>query len=196
VSMVTDPGEDPADEQDEGLLLQRIALERDRDAFAALFKIYAPRLKAFLIRRGHAPAVAEDLVQDVMLTLWHKAHTYQEERGAVSTWLFRIAKNRGVDQLRKQHAAVVDPKDPCLVWPERQAHGDELLERSERSHSLHHELACLPDEQQTVLAAAYLEHKTMAQIASDHRVPMGTIKSRIRRALERLRSQMLDGSSP
>lgn len=189
------PGRRPELEH-ERELLRRIAEERDREAFASLFRIYAPRLKAYLMHRGIGADVAEDLVQETMLTLWRKADSYRRDRASVATWMFRIARNRSIDHLRRARVARLDPDDPCFVPGHDDERSDDLIQRQQRSRSLHSELRALPAAQQQVLVAAYFQHRTLAEIAEACSVPLGTVKSRMRRALEKLRATAMQGERP
>ncbi|MBI3180365.1 MAG: sigma-70 family RNA polymerase sigma factor, partial [Deltaproteobacteria bacterium] len=94
--------------------LRAIALHRDRDAFQALFGHYGPRLKAYFLRAGGDATLAEELLQEVMLILWHKADRFDPARAAPSTWIYAIARNKLIDRLRQERRFEVDPHDPNL----------------------------------------------------------------------------------
>ena len=160
---------------------------RDASAFAALFRHFAPRVKAFLISSGSPPAAAEDLAQEVMTTLWRKAHLYDPARASVATWVFTIARNRRIDALRREKRP--EPED--LPWgPEPEPDQAEVLELAEESARLGAAIAELPKKQREMIRAAYFAEKTQAEIAEETGLPLGTIKSRVRLALDRLRHAM------
>ena len=96
-------------------LMSAVAERRDRAAFVRLFELFGPRVKAYLIRQGADGATAEDLVQDVMLTVWHRAAQYDRRKAAFSTWVFTIARNRRIDILRRAKRPEIDPEDPALA---------------------------------------------------------------------------------
>ena len=167
-------------------LIAAIALERDRDAFRELFAEWAPRFKGFVVRRGVAPAQADDLVQDILLTVWRKADRYDAQRASAATWLFTIARNRMIDCLRREQRPTVDLDDPALVQAEpAQA---ETLEKEQEGERIRGALAALPDEQSVILQRAYFGGETLKGIALDLELPEGTVKSRVRLALQRLRT--------
>lgn len=156
-------------------------------AFAALFNHFAPRVKGFLINSGADPAMAEEWAQDVMATLWNKAHLFDPARASAATWIFTIARNRRIDGLRKQRRP--EPED--LPWgPEPQAEAADALALQQETQKLAIALEDLPDKQRDLVKRAYYGDLTHAELAQETGLPLGTIKSRIRLALERLRRAM------
>jgi RNA polymerase sigma-70 factor (ECF subfamily) len=167
-------------------LLASIATGRDRDAFRELFFDWAPRLKGFALRRGVGVSQADDLVQDIMVTVWHKADRYDAGRASASTWLFTIARNRLIDCLRKEQRPTVELDDPALA-PIEPSQGRALEEGQDRDR-LREALASLPKEQSEILERAYFGGQTHNGIADELALPEGTVKSRVRLALTRLRA--------
>jgi RNA polymerase sigma factor (sigma-70 family) len=167
-------------------LLAVIAAERDRAAFAELFAEWAPRFKGFAMRRGMASAQADDLVQDIMLTVWRKADHYDSQRASASTWLFTIARNRFIDCVRREQRPTVELDDPALVASEPSAVAQ--IETREEQHRIRAALDDLPAEQAQILERAYYGGETLKGIALDLDLPEGTVKSRVRLALQRLRA--------
>lgn len=167
-----------------------LALVRDRQdkaAFAALFRHFAPRVKGFLMKSGASEALAEECAQDVMATLWQKAHLFDPERASVATWVFTIARNRRIDALRKSRRP--EPED--LPWgPEAEPDQQAALEMQQDTARLGVALAQLPEKQRALIERAYFGDLSHSEIAAETGLPLGTIKSRIRLALERLRHQM------
>lgn len=104
-------------------LMAAVADDRDHEAFACLFDQFARRVKAYVRRLGAEPAAAEDLVQDVMLTVWRQAGLYDPPKASVATWIFTIARNRRIDLIRRERRPELDPDDPSLV-PDRQPEAD------------------------------------------------------------------------
>ena len=172
-------------------LMAAVVERRDRQAFACLFDHFAPRVKAYMRRLGAEPAAAEDLVQDVMLTVWRRAAQFDPSKAGVATWIFTIARNRRIDLVRRERHPELDPDDPALV-PGRELGADAAVERTQRDTRLRLAVAELPEEQARLLALAYFEDKSHSVIATELDLPLGTVKSRIRLALKKLRSQLAE----
>lgn len=181
VERVTETGDDWT------ALLLAVRDRQDRAAFAALFRHFAPRIKGFLMKSGASDALAEECAQDVMATLWQKAHLFDPARASVATWVFTIARNRRIDALRR--AKRPEPED--LPWgPEPEPDQQAVLEMAEDTARLGAALARLPPPQRDLIEKAYFGELTHTEIATQTGLPLGTIKSRIRLALDRLRLQM------
>lgn len=161
--------------------------QRDRKAFAALFTHFAPRIKGFLIKSGADAAMAEECAQDVMTTLWHKAAQFDPTRASVATWIFTIARNRRIDMLRRQRRP--EPED--LTWgPEPEPDQADVIALAQETDQLKAAMETLPDVQRDLIEKAYFGDLSQAEIAKVTGLPLGTIKSRIRLALDRLRHAM------
>ena len=175
------------DETDWAGLLLKVRDQQDRAAYSALFQHFAPRVKAFLMRSGAGAALAEECAQDVMATLWQKAHQFDPARASVATWVFTIARNRRIDALRKTRQ--VDPE--ALDWgPEPAPDQAEALAVQEEMEQLARALVALPSKQRTLIERAFYGELSHSEIAAETGLPLGTIKSRIRLALDKLRRQM------
>ncbi|MEM8591061.1 MAG: sigma-70 family RNA polymerase sigma factor [Pseudomonadota bacterium] len=167
--------------------IDAIRSSQDQVAFAALFQHFAPRVKAFLIKSGADAALAEETTQEVMATLWTKAHMFDPSRASVATWIFTIARNRSIDAIRKQRRP--EPED--LPWgPEAEPDQEESMALQQESSKLARALSDLPDKQRTLIERAYFGDLSHSEIAAETGLPLGTIKSRIRLALDRLRHAM------
>ena len=180
-------GEAALSEQTRWMMAVRDA--RDREAFGRLFDHFAPRLKAMLMRGGMAAAAAEDVVQDVMLTAWRKADQFDPGRAEVSAWLYRIARNRQVDIARRE----ARPMPEEIAPPE--AHEDDAgqsLSLEQESERLRGALAALSPDQRALVERAYFGELTHTEIRAETGLPLGTIKSRIRLGLRRLRHELRD----
>lgn len=170
-------------------LMERIANRGDREAFAALFDHYAPRVKGYLARLGLEPARAEDLAQEVMVTVWRKAASFDRSKASVSTWIYRIARNRRIDLFRRERTATLDADDPQLN-PEALPQPDAGLEAAQREVQVAAALADLPPEQREMVRAAFYEDLTHSEIAERFGLALGTVKSRLRLAFEKLRLRL------
>jgi RNA polymerase sigma-70 factor (ECF subfamily) len=167
--------------------LLRVRDDQDEAAFAALFEHFAPRVKAFLMRSGASEALAEDCAQDVMATLWRKAHLFDPSRASVATWVFTIARNRRIDVIRRERRP--EPED--LPWgPEHEPEQADVVALQQESERLGRALRDLPEPQRDLITRAYFGELSHSEIAAETGLPLGTIKSRIRLALERLRRSM------
>ena len=165
----------------------RIRDAQDGVAFAQLFEHFAPRIKGFLMRGGAGEALAEECAQEVMATVWRKAHLFDPTRASVATWIFTIARNRRIDALRKQRRP--EPED--LGWgPEPEPDQAEVMELQQESARLAEAIAQLPGKQRELIERAFFGELSHSEIAAETGLPLGTIKSRIRLALDRLRHAM------
>lgn len=169
------------------LLVQRVRDDRDRGAFKDLFIHFAPRVKGFLMKSGADATMAEECAQDVMTTLWRKADQFDPTRASVATWIFTIARNRRIDILRRQNR----PEPEELPWgPEPEPDQADVVAFQQDTALLSKALARLPDAQRDLIEKAYFGDLSQSEIASLTGLPLGTIKSRIRLALDRLRHLM------
>ncbi len=177
-----------ATEPDLAALMTAVRDRQDRAAFAALFRHFAPRIKGFLIKSGTEAALAEECAQDVMATLWHKAHLYDPARAGVATWVFTIARNRRIDLARRDRRP--EPED--LPWMQDGTEPDqaELFEAAEENRRLAQALADLPEKQRALVQRAFWGDRSHSELAAETGLPLGTIKSRLRLALDRLRTRM------
>lgn len=174
-------------ETDWASLLVRVRDHQDRTAFAALFRHFAPRVKGFLMKSGASATLAEEVAQDVMATLWQKAHLFDPARASVATWVFTIARNRRIDALRR--ARRPEPED--LPWgPEPEPDQAEAFEAQQETKRLGDALSQLPEKQRVLIERAFYGDLSHSEIAAETGLPLGTIKSRIRLALDRLRQHM------
>lgn len=181
---VKDPGADAFAD-----LIERIALHGDRAAFARLFEHYAPRVKGYLGRLGLEPARAEDLTQDVMVAVWRKAATFDRGKANASTWIYRIARNRRIDLFRRERTATLDPDEPMLS-PEAEVLPDAALLAGQQGTQIARAMAELPPEQRDMIRAAFYEDLSHSEIAERTGLALGTVKSRMRLAFEKLRVKL------
>ncbi|MGP9818666.1 sigma-70 family RNA polymerase sigma factor [Salinarimonas sp. NSM] len=173
-------------------LIAAVAQERDRDAFARLFDWYAPRLTAYLLRQGAEQALAEEIVQDAMVTLWRKAEMFDPAKSSLTTWLYRIARNRRIDLMRRDRSTPVEPDSPLFeVVDDTDLEGE--LDASQREAAVREAMRSLPEEQLALVRLAFFEALSHSEIAERTGLPLGTVKSRIRLAFTRLRRTLESG---
>ncbi len=170
-------------------LLQRIAERADPAAFRELYEAYGPRVKAYMMRKGADAGTAEDLAQETLLTVWRKAALYAGDKGSMTTWVFAIARNLRIDRLRREV-----PWQELPEWRLAEASSeplpDEAVAEKERQERVQAALAELPPEQKEVVSLAYLEGLSHSEIAERLAVPLGTVKSRMRIAYQKIRQAL------
>jgi RNA polymerase sigma-70 factor (ECF subfamily) len=172
-------------------LIEAVAAERDRDAFAALFDHFAPRIKSFLMRSNTPASAAEELAQDAMLTVWRKAEQFDRSRAGATAWIFTIARNLRIDVARReQRGKVLELESSEFLEPPAQP--DDEFDAGEREQRVRAALAHLPDDQMRVVRLSFFEGKPHGDIARELELPLGTVKSRIRLAMNRLRDLLGD----
>lgn len=170
-------------------LLAAIAETQDRAAFRAVFDYFAPRVKAFMQRHGTDPGMAEEIVQETMVNVWRKAGQFDPTKASAATWIFTIARNLRIDLLRKANRPVPDANDPAFV-PDPEPLGHDVISLKREASQLNRAVAELPPEQLAVLRLAFFEEKPHAEVAAELDIPLGTVKSRIRLAFKRIRSEL------
>ena len=172
-------------------LLRRIAQRTDSAAFRELYQSYGPRVKAYLLRHGVDAATAEDLAQETLLTVWRRAALYASEKGSATTWIFTIARNLWIDRLRREVPWQQLPEAHAeQTSPEPQP--DAVVSDNEVQRRVRAALAALPAEQQRVIELAYLEGLSHGEIATRLALPLGTVKSRVRIAYQKMRAAVED----
>lgn len=170
-------------------LVRAIVERRDQTSFMTLFDYYAPRVKAYLKRLGAADSLAEELAQDVMMTVWRRAGTYDAAKAGVGTWIFTIARNLRIDAVRRQRRPELDPADPLLV-PDPSPLPDREIELLRQQQDVQAALQALPEEQAKVMTMAFYDGKSHGEIAAELAIPLGTVKSRLRLAFQRVRGRL------
>lgn len=166
-----------------------VAQHRDRTAFGELFEYFGPRLKTYFIRAGLTAALAEELAQETMINVWRKAEQFDPARAGASTWIFVIARNLRIDHLRRLRSerAVLDDPSAAFEPAEAPALADSAVETDERERRVRAALAQLSAEQATVVRLSFFSDTPHGEIAAQLGIPLGTVKSRIRLAMARLR---------
>lgn len=166
-----------------------VAERRDRTAFEALFRYYAPRLKGALLRQGASAQEAEEVMQEAMVMVWRKAEQYDPAKASPSTWIYTIARNKRIDMIRRVQRPEIDPDDPYFAQ-EPEANGEEAYSVGERSRIIRDYIETLPEEQLLLVRKAFYEDMTHQAIATELGIPLGTVKSRLRAAMSRMRDQL------
>jgi RNA polymerase sigma-70 factor (ECF subfamily) len=172
-------------------LLLAVAELQDRNAFAELFAYYAPRVKSYLLRLGADSALAEEIAQDVMVTVWRKAGLFDRAQASVSTWIFRIARNRRIDLFRRSKRPELDPEEE-MILPSGVEAPDARIEAMETEARVRAAMKDLPEEQVLLLKLAFYEGLSHSEIAARLGAPLGTVKSRIRLAFAKMKVRLGD----
>ena len=175
-------------------LVQAVAARQDRAAFVTLFEFYAPRVKTMLMRTGTEASLAEDIAQETLLTVWRKAASYDRARAGVAAWIFTIARNLRIDHARRNRGVPAETLYEVLSLDAEPAHPDATLIAEERDTSVHNAMRSLSDDQARVVRLSFFEDKPHAEIARLLNLPLGTVKSRLRLAMTRLRERLEDVS--
>jgi len=168
-----------------------VARNKDRHAFHHLFDYFAPRIKSYLLNFNISDQKAEDLTQEVMITLWQKADKFDPQKARISTWLFRVARNKYIDKVRQQKYPEVNADDhiASMIAPEKT---DQNLKEQQDQGRIKMAMAALNDEQRKVIELSFFKELSHSQIAAETNLPLGTVKSRIRMAFQALREELGD----
>lgn len=175
----------------DALWLDAIAQDRDAKALSALFDIYMPKLKGWLMARGAGAATAEDVVQDVMLKVWTRAHMFDPAKASFATWIYRMTRNRWIDHQRKHGR--IDVRDPELmktIADDEVPSAETGFMAQQENRWLAEEIERLTPSQQMAIRMAYMEFKTHKEISQATGLPLGTVKTRIRSAMQALKANM------
>jgi RNA polymerase sigma-70 factor (ECF subfamily) len=170
-------------------LVEAIARCGDREAFAALFQLFAPRVKGYLMRLGLPPAAAEELAQETLLAVWRRAALFDPSKATAATWIFTIARNLRISAARREKAALAYSVDLSQA-PEEPEQPESVVRAGERERAVKAALEALTPDQAMVLMLSFYQEKPQAEIARDLGLPLGTVKSRVRLALARLRKAL------
>lgn len=172
-------------------LVVSVGEHRDRAAFATLFGHFAPRVKSYLLRLGASPSLAEDLAQEALLLVWRKAPLFDPARASAATWIFTIARNLRIDAIRRERHPEFDPNDPALV-PDEVLRADAHVMRADDNARIRAALDRLPPDQAQVIQMSFFADKPQSRIAQELGLPLGTVKSRLRLAMVRIRAAIGD----
>ena len=168
--------------------LKRVAVDSDREAFREIYLHFGPRIKSYALNQG-VSQMADELVQEVMTSVWRKAHTYSNSLASVSTWIFTIARNQRIDLLRKasrnKAEVVLETED---LW---QIPSDDNVVKSIQAltaeRHMGESIKQLPEDQLIAIRKVYYEGKTHQEVAEELQIPLGTLKGRLRLSMQKLR---------
>lgn len=169
--------------------LLAVGANQDRKAFRVLFGHFAPRVKAYIVRLGSDHQQAEEITQETMAKVWNKASQFDPTKAAPSTWIFRIARNQRIDAFRRENHPEFDQNDPSLL-PVEDRPADLVVEQKQSEGQLLEALADLPEELMHLLHLSFFQDMPHGTIAKQLGLPLGTVKSRLRLAMAKLRKQL------
>lgn len=186
---MTSDSKPSAEKADWGRRITAIATEQDRVAFAELFEYFAPRIKAFMLRSGSSEANAEELAQETMLMVWRKAALFNPASAGAAAWIFTIARNLRIDaHRREQRGGVAESSDVDIEFQVDESPLPDLqLAAAQSETRVRAALLQLSTEQMRIVELSFFEEKAHAEIAQMLDIPLGTVKSRLRLAMGRLR---------
>ena len=175
----------------DALWLAAIAQNQDAQALSGLFEIYGPKLKGWLMARGVGNGTAEDIVQDVMIKVWTNAASFDPLKASFATWVYRMTRNRWIDHQRKHgRMDVRDPELMKIIADDEVSSAEANYMAQEDSDLLREQISRLTPVQQMAIRMAFLEHKTHKEISAETGLPLGTVKTRIRSAIQALKANM------
>lgn len=173
-------------------LIGEIALRGDREAFRRLFEFFAPRIKGYLLRTGSSEAEAEEIAQETMIALWRKADRFDPATSGAVAWIYTIARNLRIDAVRRGRRAERMLQDIEAEYrPEPAESTESAFSRSQEAGHIELALQRLPAQQSEIIRLSFLEERPHSEIAGLLGIPLGTVKSRVRLAMNRLR-ELLD----
>lgn len=173
--------------------MQAVARSRDQASFMRIYDHFAPRVRLYLRGLGAPEMVAEELAQEALLRLWQRADSYDAARSTLSTWLFRIARNLHIDRLRRENhwlAVDIDAEDAPQFEQETENPHFSSAESYAAHADLNERIERLSATQARLIRMSYFEAKSHQQIADELGMPLGTVKSHIRRAFQQLQSSV------
>ncbi|WP_420546762.1 sigma-70 family RNA polymerase sigma factor [Curvivirga sp.] len=169
--------------------LLKLVAQQDQQAFAILFDHFAPRIKAYMFKLGSSESMAEELTQKTMLKIWQKAALYDDTKAAASTWIFRIARNLRIDDLRKENRFEYDEHDFALT-ADTSDNAEITLDKAQHAQLIQKALSHLKPDQKEVIDLSFYQGLSHAKIAERLDLPLGTVKSRIRLAFSKLKEHV------
>jgi RNA polymerase sigma-70 factor (ECF subfamily) len=173
--------------------LCEVASHRSKTAFTELFKFFAPRIRQFSISKFGNETLANEVVQETMTNVWRKAHLYNADKGAPTTWVYTVMRNAAFDLLRKVNNSKEDNLSDDF-WPLMEADDDPVADLAEDKNKvlIKEHLQNLPEAQKEVVQGFYFQELTHEQLAEQLNIPLGTVKSRLRLALAKLKQNIGD----
>lgn len=173
-------------------LLTRIASDRSDEAFRQLFDEFGPRVRSFMVRQGADPELADELAQETLIAVWRKAALYSPEKGSPTTWIYTIARNLRTDHVRRRRVWQELTEEHVARMPSEEPGADDVASDRQRQERVQAVLGDLPAEQLEVVQLAFMEGLAHGEIASRLGLPLGTVKTRIRLAYQKLRVALDD----
>lgn len=167
----------------------KLKANKNPEDFEAMFNYYAPRIKSLLMKSGADHAQAEDIMHDTMLNIWQKIDLYNGDKGTFSSWVFTIARNNRIDLLRKKSSQPYTDITEIEIVSETKD-GQTLVEEGSVKKNLSDAIDALPDKQKEIIQLSYINDMTQEEISRHLRIPVGTVKSRMRLAYQKMKDNL------
>ena len=164
-------------------LISKIANSQDKEAFSKIFDYFAPKILGYLINSGISKDISEEITQEVLTTIWQKAHLFNYQKAKVNTWVFTIARNKKIDRMRKDTHPTYNPLD--LISALYSDNDNKNIESQEKIVQMQSKLN---ENENKIIKMNFFEGKTHKNISQELEIPFGTVKSRIRNILKKMKN--------
>ena len=168
------------------ILVKKISEEKDEKAFSQIFDFIAPKINAYFIKNNLKNEYSEELTQDVLSTIWTKAHLFNPEKSKFITWSFTIARNKKIDFYRKTEKNIPNDEDVRDFLYKNNSSNDYEIEST--INKIREEL---DENQQKLIKMSFFDQKSHKKIAEELEIPLGTVKSRIRATLNKMQKYLV-----
>ncbi len=169
--------------------IRNFQAEKKKEDFEIIFNYYAPKIKSLLMRNGADVNTAEDIMHDTMINIWDKIHMYNAEKGSFSSWIYTIARNNRIDLLRKKSSQPYTDIYEIEIASESEDSQD-IAERKSTTEQVKNAINLLPEKQRKVIELSFINDMTQDEIATALQIPIGTVKSRMRLAYQKMKDNL------
>ncbi len=169
--------------------IKKFQIEKNKEDFEIIFNFYAPKIKSLLVRNGADITLAEDIMHDTMINIWDKIHMYNPDKGSFSSWIFTIARNNRIDLLRKKSSQPYTDISE-IELPSENENSQDIVERKSLTNQVKNAISLLPDKQKRVIELSFINDMTQDEIAAELDIPIGTVKSRMRLAYQKMKDNL------
>jgi RNA polymerase sigma-70 factor (ECF subfamily) len=170
-------------------LVKKFQAEKNTKDFEVIFNHFAPKIKSLLMRSGADGAQAEDIMHDTMINIWEKIHMYNPDKGSFSSWVYTIARNNRIDLLRKKSSQPYTDISEVEIASDNES-GLDIVEQKSISAHVKKAIELLPLKQRKVIELSFVNDLTQEEIAGELNIPIGTVKSRMRLAYQKMKDNL------
>lgn len=171
--------------------IKKFQAEKKKKDFEIIFNFYAPKIKSLLVRNGADVTLAEDIMHDTMINIWDKIHLYNSDKGSFSSWIYTIARNNRIDLLRKKSSQPYTDISEIDI-PSDNENSQDIVERKSLTEQVKNSINLLPEKQRKVIELSFINDMTQDEIAVELNIPIGTVKSRMRLAYQKMKENLKD----